>query len=184
MRRLWLLSSGYMKRIKKYTKIVERLKIYKGGRVMTIYEELIRRVSDGETFNIDFKNQTIKVGKAYLIKNGEYDKKKFSWAPVSIDDVLNTIDRLYHEYKYSLPSERNDNKRKKYFKALPIDELTDIQLITAKNREVAQASLEGFILCSILYGNLVWDEDKMGKWFWQSEIDPDLVILRSWIENK
>lgn len=151
---------------------------------MTIYEELIQRVSDGETFHINFEKRTMKVGKTYLVKNGKYDNKKLSWDSVSVYDVLNTIDRLYHEYKYSLPSERNDNKRKKYFKALPIEELTDIQLITAKNREVAQASLEGFILCSILYGNLVWDEDKMGKWFWQSETDPDLVILRIWIENK
>ena len=35
----------------------------------------------------------------------------------------------------------------------------------------------------IVNGLFVWDEDEMGKWFWQSDIDPDLVILRSWIEN-
>ena len=91
---------------------------------------------------------------------------------------------LYTSYKYSLPSERNDNKRRRYFKALSVDELTDEQLIKADKRETRQAALEGFILCSILTGQLKWDEAIMGKWFYQSVSDPDLVILRSWIENK
>ena len=40
--------------IKRYTKTAERLK-NKGGKHMTIYEELIQRVSDGENFHIDFE---------------------------------------------------------------------------------------------------------------------------------
>jgi general stress protein 26 len=37
----------------------------------------------------------------------------------------------------------------------------------------------------ILSGQLTWDEDVMkGKWFYQSENDPDLILLRSWVENK
>lgn len=151
---------------------------------MTIYEELIQRVSDGEAFHINFEKRTMKVGKTYLVKNGDCDKEKIPWTSKYIDDVLDIIDKYYLSYKYSLPSERSDTKRKGYFKALPVDKLTDMQLIHAERREVAQAKLEGFILCSILCGNLVWDEDKMGKWFYQSEIDPDLVLLRSWIENK
>ena len=98
--------------------------------------------------------------------------------------VLATIEEFYKNYKYSLPSERSDNKRKKYFKALPVNELSDKQLMTADRREVTQAELEGYILCMILEGKFVWDESTMGKWFWQSNSDPDLVILRSWIENK
>ena len=175
-----------MKRIKKYTKTVGRLK-NKGGKHMTIYEELIQRVSDGETFHIDFEKRTMKIGKQKIIDNRKYDKNRILIKPLSFTEiygVLATIEEFYNNYKYSLPSERSDNKRKKYFKALTIDKLSDKQLMVAERREVAQAQLEGFILCMILEGKFVWDESTMGRWFWQSNSDPDLVILRSWIENK
>jgi hypothetical protein len=162
----------------------EHLK-YKGGKFMTksIYGELMQRVDSGETFHIDFKTRTMKVGKDFLVKNGEYDGARSFWPTMKMNDMLNVIEDLYQHYKYSLPSERSDSKRKKYFKALPIESLTDKQLIIADRREGAQARLEGFILGMILNGSFVWDEQKLGKWFWQSKNDPDLVILRSWIEN-
>ena len=153
-----------------------------------IYVELVTRVDDGETFSVDFEKQTMKVGKEYLIKNGEYDssRKLFDMGHediYSLQVALRMIRGLYRNYKYSLPSERSDSKRKKYFKALPIEKITDDQLFIAERRETAQARLEGFVLCAILTNQLVWDEEMMGKWFYQSENDPDLVILRSWIEN-
>ena len=149
---------------------------------MTIYEELIERVSNGETFNIDFEKRTMKIGKQKIIDCGEYDESKVL---IKFDGyVLKTIYELYQDYKYSLPSERSDSKRKCYFKALSVDELTDGQMATGERREVTQAKLEGFILCMVLEGKFVWDEGSLGKWFWQSANDPDLVILRSWIENK
>lgn len=148
---------------------------------MTIYSELMQRVDSGETFYIDFEKRNMKVGKDFLIKGGEYaEGRVLSCKPTM--DVMQIIEELYQTYKHSLPSERSDGKRKKYFKALSIDELTDRQLMTAVRREGAQARLEGFILCMILNGYLKWTED-MGKWFYQSKKDPDLVILRSWIEN-
>ena len=149
---------------------------------MTIFKELVERVSNGETFHINFEKRTMKVGKEFLIKNGEYDTERslgFAWQE---SDILKTLEELYLLYKYSLPSQRSDNKRKKYFKALPIEEITDKQLMIACRREGAQARLEGFILCAIVNGTFKWAES-MGKWFWQSKNDPDLVILRSWIEN-
>jgi hypothetical protein len=155
---------------------------------MTIYKELVQRVSDGETFHIDFEKRTMKIGKQKIIDNGKYDESRILIDDV--DDIFDTLEvlcsikHLYHQYKYSLPSERSDNKRQKYFKALPVDKLTDEELMSAEKREVAQAKLEGFILCMILEGKFVWLEDIMGKWFYQSKNDSDLVILRSWIENK
>ena len=97
--------------------------------------------------------------------------------------ILKTIDVLYDYYKHSLPSERSDKKRRKYFKALSIDELTDEQLLFAGRREIAQAKLEGFILCMILENRFVWDDIQLGKWFYQSKDDSDLVILKKWIVN-
>ena len=158
---------------------------------MSIYFELLERVENGETFNVNFEKRTLKVGKDYLIKAGEsYTKQdlfgRFNfYSDYTIRDVLNSIHERYNAHKYSLPSERSDNKRRKYFKALSIDELTDEQLMVATKREPSQAALEGFILCMILTGQLTWDEEIMnGKWFYQHKNDPDLVILRSWIEGK
>lgn len=150
---------------------------------MDIYNELVSRVSDGESFDINFNTKTLRVGRTYLIKNGEYDKDALEWTKVDIGTVIQTIEKLYGKYKYSLPSERSDSKRRKYFKALPIEEIPDVKLFDTERREVTRAKLEGYVLCSILYGNLTWDES-WGSWFWESKNDPDLVILRSWIENK
>ena len=153
---------------------------------MSIYLELLERVSNGEPFNINFEKRNMKVGKDCLIKDGEFDEsKELISGPYDMRTILNMIEELYKSYKYSLPSERSDNKRRKYFKALPMEEITDAQLITAERREFSQAVLEGFVLCMIVSGQLVWDEHVMqGKWFYQSKSDPDLVLLRSWVEGK
>ena len=149
---------------------------------MTIYAELMQRVDSGENFYIDFETRTMKVGKQFLIKNGEYDiERTLSCKPTM--GVLQIIEELYQSYKYSLPSERNSNKRKRYFKALSADEMTDSQLAIGCKRDGAQARLEGFILCMILNGCFAWNEDKLGKWFWQSKNDPDLIILKKWVEG-
>lgn len=153
---------------------------------MSIYLELLERVSNGESFHIDFEKRKMKVGNDYLIKEGEFDEsKELIVGSYDMQTILNKIEELYKEYKYSLPSERSDNKRRRYFKALPMEEITDEQLMTAERREFSQAVLEGFVLCMIVSGKLTWDEEVMqGKWFWQSDIDPDLVVLRSWVECK
>ena len=154
---------------------------------MTIFEELVERVSKGEPFHVDFEKRTMKVGKDFLIKNGEYDTSRLLCyeydSVVETTLVLSCINVLYSAYRMSLPSERSDKKRRAYFKALPIERISDWQLMRAERREVAQAKLEGYILCAILENRFVWDEKTMGKWFWQSKGYPDLVILRKWIEN-
>lgn len=153
---------------------------------MTIYGELIERVSNGETFHIDFEKRTMKVGNDFLIKNGEFDALRDlfdpSGGPCSMDSILATIDDLYERYKYSIPSKRSESKRKTYFKAFPMDEIPDEDLVM-EMRDVAQCRLEGFILCMILEGKFVWDEEKMGKWFYKSQKHSSLVILKQWIEN-
>ena len=156
---------------------------------MSIYLELIQRVSEGETFHINFEKRNMKVGDDYLIKDGEFDESKELlpklYESYDLYSALHMIRELYRNYKYSLPSERSDNKRRKYFKALPMEEITDEQLMVAERREITQAALEGLVLCLIVSGQLVWDEEIMqGKWFWQSKSDPDLVLLRSWVEGK
>lgn len=148
---------------------------------MSIFLKGLEQVENGERFHINFEQRTMKVGQDKMIDGGEYDTSQVLYD--SPDELLDKIRELYIEYKYSLPSERSDKKRKKYFKALPIEELTDEQLIYGARREVAQYVLEAFILCAIVNGDFVWNEEIHGKWFYQDAIEPDLVILKSWIEK-
>ena len=156
---------------------------------LPIYIELLERVDNGESFNIDFEKRTMKVGKEYLIKNGVYDTSREVFDLMhreiySLHVALHMIRNLYNNYKYSLPSERSDSKRKKYFKALSIEEIPDDKLLVAQRRETMQAALEGFLLCAVIAGQFKWDEEILGKWFYQDKSNPDLVILKSWVENK
>ena len=153
---------------------------------MTIYDELLERVSDGEKFHIDFEKRNMRVGKKYLIKNGEYDEeRKLERAPhySSMNIILYVLRELYRDYKYSTPSERSENKRRKYFKALSVDELTDEQLVNGMSREYAQAALEGYILVKIIDGSFKWDTETMGSWFYKDEEEHDFIILKKWIEK-
>ena len=150
---------------------------------MSIFLKGLEQVENGERFHIDFEQRTMKVGQDKIIDNGEYDisqvlyDEKFENPRTLLDKVR----ELYISYKFSLPSERNDKKRRKYFRALPIDEITDDQLIYGTRREVAQYMLEAFILCAVLNGDFVWDDEIHGKWFYQDKTEKDLVILKNWI---
>ena len=150
---------------------------------MSIFLKGLERVENGERFHIDLEKRTMKIGQTKVIDNGEYDvtqvlyDEKFDNPRILLDKVR----ELYVAYKFSLPSERNDKKRRKYFKTLPIDELTDEQLIYGTRREVAQYMLEAFILCAILNGDFVWNDEIHGKWFYQDRLEQDLVILKNWI---
>ncbi len=99
---------------------------------------------------------------------------------VTLEECLAEIERLYAIYKYSIPTENDD--RKTYFYALPADKLTDAQLVCGANRYEARKELELYVLSMIVSGILKWDTKVMkGKWFWKGN-DPDLVILRDWID--
>ena len=97
------------------------------------------------------------------------------------DTILLIAEAMYEDYRYSVPSERSERKRRTYFKALPLDDLTDEQIVFGERRETAQARLEGFLFCMILSGWLMWNEDSMGKWFYKEN---DFVLLRNWIEKE
>lgn len=138
---------------------------------------------NGATFEVNFETRSLKINKKYIIKNGEYKGQLGYEAGVDMKDILEMIESLYQAYKYSVPSEREDNARHRYFKALKAEELTDEQMCTGQPRSIARLQLELYILILILNGEFKWTED-MGKWFWQSKKDKDLIILKSWICGK
>ena len=150
---------------------------------MSVYLKGLERVVNGERFHIDFEQRTMKIGQDKLIDNGEYDTSQVLYNEKfdNQQTLLDKVRELYIAYKFSLPSERSDKKRKKYFKALPIDDLTDEQTLYGARREIAQYMLEAFILCATINGDFVWDDEIHGKWFYKDKAEQDLVILKNWI---
>lgn len=159
---------------------------------MSIYTDLLDAVDNGKKFKVDLINKSLWINKKQIIKEGEIvnerDKSKeliekwdlaLNFASMSLDEnPWSCIEILYKEYKHSIPSE-NSNK-KSYFKALLVDELTDADLAYGYNRNYSQAMLEGYILLGSLKGWIKWEYGD--HWFWKSDEDENLVIIRNWIE--
>lgn len=104
------------------------------------------------------------------------------WLPeYGCGDFFTDVEELYRRYKHSIPSERSQSKSRRYFMALPESDLEDGDMLYGQHRDTAQFELEFYILCRII-GGFTWNPETMGKWFWQSEKDKDLVILRKWVE--
>lgn len=149
--------------------------------MQTIYYEAIEKVQNGAKFHIDFQQRSLKIDGKYVIKSGEYEGELGLEAST---DPLPAITQLFLRYQHSLPSERSDNKRYRYFNALPEHELTDDDMLYGEPRETAQIKLELYVLIMILNGSLRWDEFAKDKWFWQSPNVKDLIILKEWVEPK
>lgn len=146
-----------------------------------ILGKLIEAAAAGRKWNVDFKSRSAKIEGKYLVKDGMYNVV-VGMDPYPPSEFIRHLEYLYQVYKHSMPSERSESKRKRYFKALAEHELDDSDMMYGVCRDMAQAELEGFVLGAMLEG-LSWDES-WGKWFWQSKNDPDLVLLREWFEPK
>ncbi|MGN0043701.1 hypothetical protein [Alistipes indistinctus] len=145
-----------------------------------IYQEAVEAVEEGAKFMIDFPSRSLKVGGKQIIQNGKCEGE-LGVEPCSEAEFLSRVEELYHAYKHSIPSERSESRSKRYFRALPERELSDEAMLYGLRRDRAQAELELYVLCQILSG-LKWNPETMGRWFWQSKQDKDLVILRQWVE--
>ena len=145
-----------------------------------IYENAVRAVEDGAKFTVNFRSRSLKLNGKYLIEDGRYEGE-LGVLLCSGEEFLANVEELYYRYKHSVPSERSEGKSRRYFTALPERELSDEAMLYGQRRDRAQIELELFILCQILNG-FEWMPETMGKWFWQSKTDKDLVILRQWVE--
>lgn len=88
------------------------------------------------------------------------------------------LENLYHTYKYSAPD--RIRPRHPYFKALGHGELPAAAVVAGANRQRAREKLEMAILEGSINGSLTWPES--AGWFWRSQAEPDLVVLRKWVE--
>lgn len=155
----------------------ERTPINQYNRIMT-YDEIINAVENGAKFTINFQKRTCRVN-GKIVMSEEDKPKDTPYLTHAV--VLFAIEQRYKAYKHSVPSERSESHRRYYFKALPEKELSDEDMMYGERREVARCKLELYILIQLLRGNLAW-ENRWGRWFWKSENDKDLIILRDWIE--
>lgn len=144
-----------------------------------IYGETLTAVSKGATYSVNLEQRNLKVDGKYIIKNGEHEGSLGVFCYEQ--DAISWLEEKYRLYKNSTPNEASE-KRRTYFKALEYKELSDDDLLYGISRNYAQCDLELLLLCLILSGIFKWDEETMGKWFWQSKNEPDFVILRKWVE--
>ena len=145
-----------------------------------IYQESVQAIRGGAKFKIDFPSRSLKLNGRYIIRNGCYEGE-LGISECNEDEFAANVEELYHRYKHSVPSERSESKSHRYFMALPERNLSDDDMLFGEGRDKAQIELELYILCQIING-LKWNPERMGRWFWQSKVDKDLVILKSWIE--
>lgn len=140
---------------------------------MTTYDQLVIGVRNGGVFHVDFERESVRLNGKEIMNHLPDD-----W-PIVLDDgenVLEEVERLYAEYRNSMPCK---TERGKYFKARSAEEMTAEEMIRGEDREVARAKLEGYICCVKAIGMF---PDFPG-WFWQSKNDPTLIILKKWVQK-
>ena len=145
-----------------------------------IYQEAVQAVEEGAKFSVDLPSRSLKLNGKRIIQDGKYEGD-LGVEPCTEAEFLSRVEELYHAYKHSIPSERSESRSRRYFRALPERELSDEAMLYGERRDTAQIELELYVLCQILLG-LTWNPETMGRWFWQSKNDKDLVILRAWVE--
>lgn len=148
-----------------------------------LYPEVIERVADGARFTVNLPRRSLKLNGKYIIKDGEYDGD----LGIELTEPIQQIEYLYGRYHHSIPSERNDNRRRHYFQALPESKLEEDDMLYGIPREVAAAELEVFILLALMAGTLAWESfvknDPKATWFWKSSKEPSLIIFKHWLET-
>ena len=142
---------------------------------MELYDEIINSVSSGSVFNVDLKKKVLQL-----------DKNNIPLDNISVDissseDMLSTIHKLFERYKHSVPSERSEGKRRRYFKALKLSEIDYDDFMFGEGRDTAQIKLELYVLLSSIYHKDFWEEIFKEHFFYQSDKDRDLIILKDWV---
>lgn len=145
-----------------------------------IYQNAIQAVENGASFKVDFQSRSLKLDGKFVIQDGKYEGD-LGVSSCNEDEFFANVEGLYCRYKNSVPSERSESKSHRYFTALPEKNLNDDDMLYGERRDKVQIELELYLLCQIING-LKWNSEKMGKWFWQSKADKDLVILKNWVE--
>lgn len=157
---------------------------------MSIYMDLLNATKEGRRFKVDLTNKSLWIDRKPIIEKGVVlinannliEPRDSAWFCSEQEKPFNEhpwdwVEGLYHMYKHSVPGGHSNCKV--YFKALPVDELSDVELAYNPERDFMQAALEGYILLASLQGWLQWQNET--HWFWQCQNDKELVVLKDWI---
>lgn len=142
---------------------------------MELYDEIINSVASGSVFNVDLKKKVLQLDE----NNIPLDNISVNIS--SSEDMLSTIHKLFERYKYSVPSERSEGKRRRYFKALKLSEIDYDDFMFGEGRDTAQIKLELYVLLSSIYYKNYWEDIFKEHFFYQSDKDKDLIILKDWV---
>ena len=148
---------------------------------MDLLNRLLMETQLEKKVKIDLESKTLIVGNVKWFDSG----KKTAFCPdeeiMNIDKpVMDLLEEMYHEYKYSYPNEAETKRKRNYFKALTAEEMADEELVNGIDRRLARILLEGFILLAVISDRLKW-KGEWGSWYYQGK-DKDLIILRKWID--
>lgn len=159
----------------------------------SIFRYAITAAEAGAGVTVDFRRGLLRAGRETLVEN--WLPKEGFMAEGYLDDAMqesggagedieDIMEDLYRLYKRSVPSRRGGRWRRSHFRALDEESLTDEDFLYGRGRDRAQAALETFVLLASMQGDLVWREEQWGRWFRQSKLDRDFVILRDWVEHE
>ena len=116
--------------------------------------------------------RTSKAAYDTLVRSLNVSEKRTAKSEKSSDATsIEELEAAYAVYKHSIPSERTMGRTPRFY-ALPESELSNDDMLYGVPREQAERELE-----KALAG---FDYPEGAGWFWQSDNDPDLVVLRSW----
>lgn len=141
---------------------------------MSLYSELIQKVAKGSKFNINLVQKTLSIDRSDVTLEGNLIDEN----DVGNGNPWEILETLYLSFKRSVPSAHHNGSRP-YFKADNVEELSDDEIAFNEPRNLAQFALETYVLFASLSGWLKIENEK--HWFWQSDIDKSLVVLREWL---
>lgn len=151
-----------------------------------IYIFTLASIQEGARVRINIHDKSLTVDGQELICQGK------PLYPIGLEKMpaskaLCRLEKAYEDYKYSLPGFESAGGKASFqskclFKALVADKIPDGYILSGVMRREARLSLELLFLVLIVNGSLSTEEPPFAdKWFWQSEKDRDLVILKEWI---
>lgn len=140
-----------------------------------LFDDAVSAVGCGKNVTVDLAQNELRIGKKKI--NCRDVAREDLIEPYKGIDLLGHLKELYAAYRVSIPSERSERKRRGYFYAKPVEELTDEEMCSGEPRELARVKLETSVLCYKLNGQFVWPDDS--KWFYR---DGDFVLLKEWFE--
>ena len=145
-----------------------------------IFSSTINALENGAQVTVSLTDHSLTVDGKSLIDHGRWEGEL---GVESTDEAtaLAMIEEAYAAYESSVP-EYAGNDRSRWFYARSEDELSDKDLVMGQDRPLARCRLELLVLSFILNRSLTHCGPSMrGKWFWQSDKYPRLVILTEWL---